>query len=132
MLAPDAAPPAASAERDVALVAERRLVSVLFADLVGFTAASERRDAEETRELLSRLFRALPSADRAVRRLGREVHRRRGDGGVGRAGRDRRTTLSGRCARRSSWWRRCRRSGEEVGDPESAGAGRRADAARRR
>jgi class 3 adenylate cyclase/tetratricopeptide (TPR) repeat protein len=36
--------------------AERRLVSVLFADLVGFTAASEDRDAEETRELLSRYF----------------------------------------------------------------------------
>ncbi|MET0939586.1 MAG: adenylate/guanylate cyclase domain-containing protein [Gaiellaceae bacterium] len=36
--------------------AERRLVTVLFADLVGFTAASERRDAEETRELLSRYF----------------------------------------------------------------------------
>ena len=41
-----AAPPAA----------ERRLVSVLFADLVGFTSASETRDAEETRELLSRYF----------------------------------------------------------------------------
>jgi len=37
-------------------VAERRLVSVLFADLVGFTAASEGRDAEDTRELLSRYF----------------------------------------------------------------------------
>ena len=36
--------------------AERRLVSVLFADLVGFTAASEGRDAEDTRELLSRYF----------------------------------------------------------------------------
>jgi class 3 adenylate cyclase/tetratricopeptide (TPR) repeat protein len=36
--------------------AERRLVSVLFADLVGFTAASEARDAEETRELLTRYF----------------------------------------------------------------------------
>ncbi len=36
--------------------AERRLVSVLFADLVGFTAASADRDAEETRELLSRYF----------------------------------------------------------------------------
>ena len=36
--------------------AERRLVSVLFADLVGFTAASESRDAEDTRELLSRYF----------------------------------------------------------------------------
>src|ERR671937_2255233 len=39
-----------------AFTAERRLVSVLFADLVGFTAASEARDAEETRELLSRYF----------------------------------------------------------------------------
>jgi class 3 adenylate cyclase/tetratricopeptide (TPR) repeat protein len=37
-------------------VAERRLVSVLFADLVGFTNLSEARDAEEVRELLSRYF----------------------------------------------------------------------------
>jgi class 3 adenylate cyclase len=37
-------------------VAERRLVTVLFADLVGFTTLSERRDAEEVRELLSRYF----------------------------------------------------------------------------
>ncbi len=37
-------------------MAERRLVSVLFADLVGFTALSESRDAEETRDLLSRYF----------------------------------------------------------------------------
>ena len=36
--------------------AERRLVSVLFADLVGFTQWSESRDAEETRDLLSRYF----------------------------------------------------------------------------
>ena len=36
--------------------AERRLVTVLFADLVGFTAASEGRDAEDTRELLTRYF----------------------------------------------------------------------------
>jgi class 3 adenylate cyclase/tetratricopeptide (TPR) repeat protein len=37
-------------------LSERRLVSVLFADLVGFTALSERRDPEEVRELLSRYF----------------------------------------------------------------------------
>jgi class 3 adenylate cyclase/tetratricopeptide (TPR) repeat protein len=37
-------------------VAERRLVTVLFADLVGFTTLAEQRDAEETRELLSRYF----------------------------------------------------------------------------
>jgi hypothetical protein len=36
--------------------AERRLVSILFADLVGFTTLSERRDAEEVRELLTRYF----------------------------------------------------------------------------
>jgi class 3 adenylate cyclase/tetratricopeptide (TPR) repeat protein/ribosomal protein L40E len=36
--------------------AERRLVSVLFADLVGFTTLAEHQDAEETRELLSRYF----------------------------------------------------------------------------
>src|SRR5581483_9212581 len=44
--APVAAPP----------VTERRLVSILFADLVGFTALSESRDAEEVRALLSRYF----------------------------------------------------------------------------
>jgi class 3 adenylate cyclase/tetratricopeptide (TPR) repeat protein len=36
--------------------AERRLVSVLFADLVGFTTLSEHRDPEEVRDLLSRYF----------------------------------------------------------------------------
>src|SRR3989475_3928474 len=52
--APQAAPsPAAPRE---ASTAERRLVSVLFADLVGFTPLSESRDAEEVRELLSRYF----------------------------------------------------------------------------
>jgi class 3 adenylate cyclase/tetratricopeptide (TPR) repeat protein len=37
-------------------VAERRLVSILFADLVGFTTLAEGRDAEDTRELLTRYF----------------------------------------------------------------------------
>ncbi|HZQ17047.1 MAG TPA: adenylate/guanylate cyclase domain-containing protein [Gaiellaceae bacterium] len=49
-----AAPPPAAAP--AAPVAERRLVSVLFADLVGFTPLSETRDPEEVRELLSRYF----------------------------------------------------------------------------
>jgi len=35
---------------------ERRLVSVLFADLVGFTTLSEQRDAEDVRELLGQYF----------------------------------------------------------------------------
>jgi class 3 adenylate cyclase/tetratricopeptide (TPR) repeat protein len=37
-------------------VAERRFVTVLFADLVGFTALSEQQDPEAVRELLSRYF----------------------------------------------------------------------------
>ena len=36
--------------------AERKVVTVLFADLVGFTSISEKRDAEEVRDLLSRYF----------------------------------------------------------------------------
>ncbi|MGH2447881.1 MAG: AAA family ATPase, partial [Chloroflexota bacterium] len=50
-------PSAASPSPSVAVpTTERRLVSVLFADLVGFTALSESRDAEEVRELLTRYF----------------------------------------------------------------------------
>ena len=37
-------------------VSERRLVTVLFADLVGFTTLAESRDAEAVRDLLSRYF----------------------------------------------------------------------------
>jgi class 3 adenylate cyclase len=47
-----ATPPAPGAEA----VAERRLVSILFADLVGFTPFAEERDAEEVRETLTRYF----------------------------------------------------------------------------
>jgi len=47
-----AAPPTPAS----APVAERRLVSVLFADLVDFTNLAEGRDAEDTRELLSGYF----------------------------------------------------------------------------
>jgi class 3 adenylate cyclase/tetratricopeptide (TPR) repeat protein len=49
-------PPVPASARAGPPAAERRLVSVLFADLVGFTALSEGRDAEEVRELLSRYF----------------------------------------------------------------------------
>ena len=56
--------------------AERRLVSVLFADLVGFTAASEDRDAEETRELLSRYF---DSCRTLIERYGGTVEKFIGD-----------------------------------------------------
>jgi class 3 adenylate cyclase/tetratricopeptide (TPR) repeat protein len=59
-----------------AAAAERRLVSVLFADLVGFTAASESRDAEDTRELLSRYFDA---ARTIIGRYGGSVEKFIGD-----------------------------------------------------
>jgi class 3 adenylate cyclase/tetratricopeptide (TPR) repeat protein len=49
----DAAKPGVSVRESVS---ERRLVSVLFADLVGFTPLSEHRDPEEVRELLTRYF----------------------------------------------------------------------------
>src|SRR5260221_3429061 len=50
-----AAAPAPPEPRE-APAAERRLVSILFADLVGFTTLSESRDSEEVRQLLSRYF----------------------------------------------------------------------------
>jgi class 3 adenylate cyclase/tetratricopeptide (TPR) repeat protein len=40
----------------IGAVAERRLVSVLFADLVGFTPFAEERDAEDVRETLTHYF----------------------------------------------------------------------------
>ena len=43
-------------DRAATSVAERRVVSILFADLVGFTPFAEERDAEEVRDTLSRYF----------------------------------------------------------------------------
>jgi class 3 adenylate cyclase/tetratricopeptide (TPR) repeat protein len=57
-------------------VSERRLVSVLFADLVGFTTLSERRDPEEVRELLSQYFNRCRSL---IRRYGGTVEKFIGD-----------------------------------------------------
>ena len=46
----------ATAAPSLAATAERRLVTVLFTDLVGFTALAEDRDPEAVRDLLSRYF----------------------------------------------------------------------------
>ena len=46
----------ASTQAPAGHVAERRVVSVLFADLVGFTTFAEGRDAEDVRETLTRYF----------------------------------------------------------------------------
>ncbi|MFL5961730.1 MAG: ATP-binding protein [Gaiellaceae bacterium] len=56
--------------------AERRVVSVLFADLVGFTGASEGRDAEDTRELLTRYFEV---ARTTIERYGGTIEKFIGD-----------------------------------------------------
>ncbi|MDQ2980956.1 MAG: AAA family ATPase [Actinomycetota bacterium] len=57
-------------------VSERRLVSILFADLVGFTGYSEHRDPEETRDLLSRYF---DSARQVIDRYGGTIEKFIGD-----------------------------------------------------
>ncbi|MGH2870052.1 MAG: adenylate/guanylate cyclase domain-containing protein, partial [Solirubrobacteraceae bacterium] len=56
--------------------AERRHVSVLFADLVGFTSLSDQRDAEDVRELLSRYF---DTARTVITRYGGTVEKFIGD-----------------------------------------------------
>jgi predicted ATPase/class 3 adenylate cyclase len=56
--------------------AERRLVSVLFGDLVGFTPLSEDRDPEAVRELLSRYF---DTARQVIERYGGTVEKFIGD-----------------------------------------------------
>ena len=57
-------------------LSERRITSVLFADLVGFTTLSESRDAEEVRELLSRYF---ATARTVIERYGGTVEKFIGD-----------------------------------------------------
>jgi class 3 adenylate cyclase/tetratricopeptide (TPR) repeat protein len=57
-------------------VAERRLVSALFLDLVGFTTYSEERDPEEVRELLTRYF---DTARRVVELYGGTIEKFIGD-----------------------------------------------------
>src|SRR3954449_3591584 len=68
-----ATPPAAV---EMGPVAERRICSVLFCDLVGFTPLSESRDPEEVRELLSRYFE---SARTVVARYGGTIEKFIGD-----------------------------------------------------
>ena len=63
---------------------ERKIVSVLFADLVGFTSRAEQLDPEDVRAISSRITRVCAPSSSA-RWDGREVHRRRGDGALRRA-----------------------------------------------
>ena len=105
--------PGAPADERAAPVAERRLVSILFMDLVGFTAASESRDAEDVRDLLSRYFDV---ARTVVGRYGGTIEKFIGDAVMAVWG----TPISPRGRRgargrerRSSWSRRSPSSGRK-------------------
>ena len=69
--------PAAAAQRPPE---ERRQATVLFADLSGYTAVAERMDPEAVKALVDRALRRLGAGGRALRRHGRQVHRRQRDG----------------------------------------------------
>ena len=68
---------------------ERRQVTVLFADLSGYTAVAERMDPEAVKSLVDRVLMRLGAGGRALRRHRRQVHRRQRDGDLRRAGRPR-------------------------------------------
>ena len=75
-LAPSTAAPVSAPPQTSTPAAERRLVSLLFLDLVGFTTASEGRDSEDTRELLSQYFE---TARGVIERYGGVVEKFIGD-----------------------------------------------------
>ena len=68
--------PAPAVTAHAAPAAERRLVSVLFADLVGYTALSEGRDFEDVRDLQTRYF---DTARTVIERYGGTVEKFIGD-----------------------------------------------------
>ena len=105
-------------------VAERRLVTVLFADLVGFTTLSERRDAEEVRDLLSRYF---ATCRRLIGLYGGTVEKFIGDAVMAVWGTPTATEDDAERAVRAALDLVAAISalGEEVGAPEPARAGRR-------
>ncbi|MCH7845437.1 MAG: zinc ribbon domain-containing protein, partial [Acidobacteria bacterium] len=72
-LAPTAMP---TTETPASEPGERRFVSVLFADLVGFTSFSESRDPEDVRAMLTRYF---DRARETIERFGGEVDKFIGD-----------------------------------------------------
>ncbi|HYK96308.1 MAG TPA: adenylate/guanylate cyclase domain-containing protein [Candidatus Dormibacteraeota bacterium] len=73
---PLARPAAAPTNGAASPTAERKLVSVLFADLVGFTPFSEGRDSEDVRETLTRYF---DLATEVITRYGGTVEKFIGD-----------------------------------------------------
>ena len=92
----------APARHQAPIVAELRLVSVLFADLVGFTSRSEALDPEEVRDLLSRYFDVCRGL---IERYGGTVEKFIGDAvmAVWEHQRLPKMMPSERCGRRSTW-----------------------------
>jgi predicted ATPase/class 3 adenylate cyclase len=68
---------AALAAREQPREAKRKLVTILFADISGFTAMSEKLDAEEVTELLNALWARL---DIAITSRGGQIDKHTGDG----------------------------------------------------
>jgi class 3 adenylate cyclase/tetratricopeptide (TPR) repeat protein len=62
---------------------ERRQVTILFADLAGYTSLAARQDPEETHRILGRFFEAV---DSAVTRFGGAIERHIGDNVMGMFG----------------------------------------------
>ena len=118
---------ATGAEGVATPVAERRVCSVLFGDLVGFTPLSESRDPEEVRELLSQYFE---TARTVIGRYGGMVEKFIGDAVMAVWGtpiaheddaeRAVRAALDLVDAVSGSW-------AHEAGSPDLAAAGRRGD-----
>jgi class 3 adenylate cyclase len=76
MATPAGAPVASGPSAFAATGSERRLVTILFADIVGFTPFSEERDSEEVREMLTRYFDV---ASEVITRYGGVVEKFIGD-----------------------------------------------------
>ena len=106
LAAPIAAPTAPQAT-------ERRLVCVLFADLVGFTPFAEERDAEDVRDTLDRYFDRRARSSNATAAPSRSSSAMPSWPCGARRSRTR-TTPSGPSARRWTWSTPCRGLGDGI------------------
>ena len=89
-------PPTSANAATSADVAERRQLTVMFCDLVGSIALSARLDPEDMREVIRAYQDACSRRGRALRRLRRQIHGRRGAGLFRLSRAPMRTTPNGR------------------------------------